>query len=263
MLGSSNDLLKAKSLDLLAQYTNSSSIDLRNQIAQLNIGLVRQEAHRFKQASDENFDDLVQIGSLGLIKAIERFDLKKGNAFSSFAIPVIRGEIQHYLRDYSAGLRIPRRWRDLQLQAAKATEKLHSSLERNPTDLELATQLDISLEELQEVQTAKANQRLVSLDKIVCNGDSRFSALGDLLPDSSYQHFQIAQEDQIQLQQALSQLEKYSREAIEHVFLRGLTRAETAKRLDVNPLTITRRITRGILHLKKIMAQEQQPSVQL
>ncbi|MDJ0705531.1 MAG: sigma-70 family RNA polymerase sigma factor, partial [Leptolyngbyaceae cyanobacterium MO_188.B28] len=91
--------LKGETLELLQQYQKSLSPKLRNHLVQLNIGLVRREAHHWLNHSNESYEDLMQVGSLGLIRAIERFDMSKGYAFSSFAIPYIRGEIQHYLRD--------------------------------------------------------------------------------------------------------------------------------------------------------------------
>ena len=91
--------LKTDSLALLREYQQSASLELRNQIVQLNIGLVRKEAHQWLNHCTENYEDLVQVGCIGLIRAIERFEMSKGHAFSSFATPYIRGEIQHYLRD--------------------------------------------------------------------------------------------------------------------------------------------------------------------
>ena len=101
---------KHNSLELLRQYHQSPSTEKRNQLVQLNIGLVRKEVHHWLNQCTESYDDLLQVGCLGLIRAIERFDLSKGNAFSSFAVPYVRGEIQHYLRDKSPSVRIPRHW---------------------------------------------------------------------------------------------------------------------------------------------------------
>ncbi|NEO27545.1 MAG: sigma-70 family RNA polymerase sigma factor, partial [Kamptonema sp. SIO4C4] len=102
--------VKGESLQLLRDYQDNPTAQLRNKIVQLNIGLVRKEAHHWVNQCNESYEDLLQVGCLGLIRAIERFDLSKGNAFSSFAIPYIRGEIQHYLRDKVTSVRIPRRW---------------------------------------------------------------------------------------------------------------------------------------------------------
>ncbi|MEM9152323.1 MAG: sigma-70 family RNA polymerase sigma factor, partial [Cyanobacteria bacterium P01_F01_bin.3] len=149
-----HQVLKNQSLEILNTYQKERSLQLRNRLVQLNIGLVRREAHRWLHNSSESFDDLMQVGSLGLIRAIERFDLQKGFAFSSFAIPYIRGEIQHYLRDKGAVVRIPRRWQTLQNQSARAIRRLQEDLNRRPSDQEVANELDISVEEWQQVRIA-------------------------------------------------------------------------------------------------------------
>ncbi len=253
MRSSSNQAIKSQSLEILTTYQRSPSPQLRNRLVQMNIGLVRREAHRWLHSSGESFDDLMQVGSLGLIRAIERFDMQKGYAFSSFAIPYIRGEIQHYLRDKGTVVRIPRRWQTLQNQSAKAIRSLQENLNRRPSDQEVADELEITVEEWQQVRIASSNRNLLSLDAPVKESDSGTSSLGDLLPDSRYRSFQLAQEDQIRLQQALSQLEKRTREVVESVFLQDLTQKETAERLGISSVTVSRRVKKGLKHLQVIM----------
>ena len=81
----------------MREFQQSQSAEVRNELVKLNFGLVRKEAYYWINQCHESYDDLLQVGCLGLIRAIERFDISKGHAFSSFAIPYIRGEIQHYL----------------------------------------------------------------------------------------------------------------------------------------------------------------------
>lgn len=249
----SNQALKSQSLEVLTTYQKNRSPQLRNRLVHMNIGLVRREAHRWLHSSGETFDDLMQVGSLGLIRAVERFDLQKGYAFSSFAIPYIRGEIQHYLRDKGTVVRIPRRWQALQNQSAKAIRQLQEDLNRRPSDQEVADQLEITVEEWQQVRIASSNRSLLSLDAPVKESDSSASSLGDLLPDSQYRSFQLAQEDCLRLQQALSQLEKRTREVVEFVFLQDLTQKETAERLGISSVTVSRRVKKGLKHLQVIM----------
>ncbi|MGI8932617.1 RNA polymerase sigma factor SigF [Leptolyngbya sp. BC1307] len=250
---STNQVIKSQSLEILTTYQKNRSPQLRNRLVQMNIGLVRREAHRWLHNSGEAFDDLMQVGSLGLIRAIERFDLQKGYAFSSFAIPYIRGEIQHYLRDKGTVVRIPRRWQTLQNQSAKAICELQVTLNRRPSDQEVADYLEITLEEWQQVRIASSNRSLLSLDAPAQENESGSSSLGDLLPDSHYRSFQLAQEDRIRLQQALSQLEKRTREVVEFVFLYDLTQKETAERLGISSVTVSRQVKKGLKHLQVIM----------
>lgn len=253
MLPPSCQELKGETADLLRQFQQDPNPSLRNDLVQLNIGLVRKEAHQWSRRCDETYDDLMQVGILGLIRAIERFDLLKGYAFSSFAIPYIRGEIQHYLRDRGAAMRIPRRWQSLGQKAHKIIRTLQLELHRQPTDHEIATALEISMAEWQEVKLAKRNRSPLSLDAPVSDEEEGSSSLGDLLPDPKYRSFQLAEEDRIRLQQALHQLEQRTREVLEFVFLHDLTQKETAERLGISSVTVSRRVKQGLKCLRLLM----------
>jgi len=248
----SNDL-KSESLELLRAYYQAPTAELRNRVVQLNLGLVRKEAHHWVNQCTESYDDLMQVGSMGLIRAIERFDIAKGHAFSSFAMPYIRGEIQHYLRDKGSSVRIPRRWQTLQHQATTVTIELRNQLNRQPTDSEMADALQISLAEWQEVKLAFRNRAPLSLDAPMNDDEDGSVSLADLVPDNRYQSFQLAQEDQIRLQQALIQLEQRTRDVLEFVFLYDLTQKETAERLGISSITVSRRVKSGLKLLKQMM----------
>jgi RNA polymerase sigma-B factor len=246
--------LKHENLRLLREYQRCSSAEIRNHLVHLNFGLVRKEAHHWVNQCTESYEDLLQVGSIGLIRAIERFDTTKGTAFSSFAIPYIRGEIQHYLRDRGCSVRIPRRWLALRQQSVEITQDLREKFNRQPTDSEVAGALEISLAEWQEVKLAYQNREPLSLDTPVRDAEEGTTSLGELVPDPRYRSFQLAQEDQIRLQQALAHLEKRTREILEFVFLHDLTQKEVAERLDISVVTVSRRVKKGLDSLKKFMS---------
>lgn len=248
-----NSELKSESLELLREYQKSPSNELRNELVQLNIGLVRKEVYHWLNQCAENYDDLTQVGCIGLIRAIERFDMSKGNAFSSFAVPYIRGEIQHYLRDKSPSVRVPRHWLTLQRQATGVVKELQTKLNRPPTNAEVASALDISVAEWQEIKLAYRNRSPLSLDAPVLDEEEGATCLGELVPDHHYRSFQLAQEDRIRLQQALAKLEERTREILEFVFLYDLTQKETAERLGISAVTVSRRVKKGLDLLKEMM----------
>jgi len=250
------DELKYESLRLLQEYQQSGVAGIRNQLVHLNFGLVRKEAHYWVNQCNESYEDLLQVGCIGLIGAIERFDQTKGTAFSSFAIPYIRGEIQHYLRDRGCSVRIPRRWLTLRQLSVGITQKLQVKLNRQPTDAEVAAALDISTAEWQEIKLAHQNREPLSLDTPVRDVEEGTTSLGELVPDPRYRSFQLAQEDQIRLQQALANLEKRTREVLEFVFLHDLTQKEVAERLDISVITVSRRVKKGLNSLKNLMTGE-------
>lgn len=253
MSTSSTHDLKHESLRLLREYQQNHSAEVRNQLVHLNFGLVRREAHHWVNQCTESYDDLLQVGCIGLIRAIERFDTTKGTAFSSFAIPYIRGEIQHYLRDRGCSVRMPRHWLALRQQSVAVTQDLRVKFNRQPTDSEVAAALDIPLSEWEEIKLAHQNREPLSLDTPVRDTDEGVTSLGELVPDPRYRSFQLAQEDQIRLQQALAHLEKRTREVLEFVFLHDLTQREVAELLDISVVTVSRRVKKGLDALKKLM----------
>ncbi|MEG3440208.1 RNA polymerase sigma factor SigF [Pannus brasiliensis CCIBt3594] len=248
--------LKLETLALFQEYRKTGQTKPRDRIMELNLGLVRKEAHHWVNQCSESYEDLLQVGCIGLIRAIERFDGTKGNAFSSFAIPYIRGEIQHYLRDKGHTVRIPRRWLDLGRQATNLRREFQASYHRQPTDAEIADGLSISIEEWQDVKLALQNREPLSLDVAVSGEEESGICLGDLVPDPHYRSFQLSQDDRLRLQQALAELEERTRNILEFVFLKDLTQRETAEQLGISVVTVSRRVKKGLEILKETMTRE-------
>ncbi len=238
--------VRSRGMELLIAYHQNPSVRLRNQLVLLNAGLVRKIAHRVSHQCAEPYEDLEQIGYLGLIRAIERFNPGQGCAFSSFAVPYIRGEMLHFLRDRSSTVKIPRRWQQLNKAGQKAREELAEAFGRQPTDEEIAAKLGVSLNEWRESKMATKNRLPLSLDATISQQIDSPMTLGDTLPDTRYQALQSLEEDRQQLQKALNQLEEKTRQAIEFVFIKDLSRKEVAEQIGVSPMTVTRRLHRGI-----------------
>ena len=247
--------IKIDSLNLFQEYQKKPSTEVRNHIMELNIGLVKKEAYHWVNQCSESFEDLVQVGSLGLIRAIERFNVEKGNAFSSFAIPYIRGEIQHYLRDKSSTLRIPRRWLELRQQSVSFVHSFRDEHQRQPTNSEIARHLDVSTKEWQDIKLAYQNRNPLSLDISINNDLDSQTSLCDLVADPKHRSFHLVYEDRVRLQQALAELEDRTRNVLEFVFLHDLTQKETAKQLGISVVTVSRQLKKGLNSLKKSMAE--------
>jgi RNA polymerase sigma-B factor len=248
--------LKHHSLQLLREYQQTGKSRLRNQIVELNLGLVRKEAHYWVSQCKETYDDLLQVGSIGLINAIDKFEVSKGYAFSTFAMPYIRGEIQHYLRDKSSVLKMPRRWFAMIQQAGTFSKNFQTEHHRQPTEAEIALALDISAIEWQEIKMAHQNRQPVSLDSPV-GSDDEANNLADLLPDRRYQSFQLSQDDQMRVQQSLVALEQHTRQILEFVFLHDLTQKQVAERMDISVITVSRHVKKGLNVLKLMMASNE------
>jgi RNA polymerase sigma-B factor len=246
LMTATSTCVRSRGMELLIAYHQNPSVRLRNQLVQLNAGLVRKIAHRVSHQCAEPYEDLEQIGYLGLIRAIERFNPNQGCAFSSFAVPYIRGEMLHFLRDRSSTVKIPRRWQQLNKAGQKVREELSEAYGRQPTDEEIAQQLGVGVNEWRESKLATKNRLPLSLDATISQQIDSPMTLGDTLPDARYQYLQALEEDRQQLQRALNQLEDKTRQAIEYVFIKDLSRKEVAERIGVSPMTVTRRLHRGI-----------------
>jgi RNA polymerase sigma-B factor len=241
--------LSYRCMEFLQIYHRNPSLKLRNKLVELNAGLVRKVAHQICRKCAEPYEDLEQIGYLGLIRAIERFDPLQGSAFSSFAIPYIRGEMLHYLRDKGSMMRIPRRWQELYTRGKKLRKDLIEKLGRLPRDTELAAGLGIPLEEWSECQLALQNRLPISLDAVVNSSMDSSITFGDTIADPNYQKQRRLEDDKLQLQRAMNQLEDKTKAAIECVFLWDLPRKEAAKHIGISPMTVTRHLHKGIEQL--------------
>ena len=240
-------------IELLTAYYRNPSVKVRNQLVQLNSGLVRKIAHRVSQQCAEPYEDLEQIGYLGLIRAIERFNPHQSSAFSSFAVPYIRGEMLHFLRDKGSLIKIPRRWQELQREGQKVSKELTATLGRFPKDAEIAQALKVPLQEWQESKLANQNRAPLSLDTTVSQMVDCPTTLGEMLPDIRNEAWQHREEDLQQLQGALHQLEEKTKRVIEFVILRDLPRKEVAQQIGVSPMTVTRHLHRGVKELGFLM----------
>ncbi|MEU1071083.1 MULTISPECIES: SigB/SigF/SigG family RNA polymerase sigma factor [unclassified Streptomyces] len=136
---------------------------VRNTLVELNLSLVRFAARRFRNRA-EPMEDIVQVGTIGLIKAINRFDVERGVEFSSFALPTISGEMKRFFRDTTWAVQVPRRLQELRLRLAGAQESLGQELGRPPTTAELAARLGVPEAEVVEGEKAANGYMTRSLD---------------------------------------------------------------------------------------------------
>jgi RNA polymerase sigma-B factor len=139
-------------------FHETRSLSLRNYLVEINVGLARKVAHAAASSSNQIYEDMLAYATIGLIKAVERFNPQVNDYFSSFAMPYIRGEIQHYLRDKASVVRLHRKFQDLATKRENANRRLTRTLGRNPTKKELIRDLDISLKEFEEIEIAIKNR---------------------------------------------------------------------------------------------------------
>jgi RNA polymerase sigma-B factor len=228
---------------LFAEYARSGSLALREQLIIRYIGLVSYLARRF-HAGEEQLDDLIQVGFIGLIKAIDRYDPGRGASFTSYAVPTIVGEIQHYFRDLEQAVPVPRRVRELRAKAAEEMERLSQELHRQPSEQEIAAALDTSVEDLAAARAETA----ISLDAQSASegGPSGFgSELGSNDADLE------RTEDRTIIAQILSGLSPRERIVLYLRFYVGLSQAEVARRLGISQMQVSRLQHRSLEKVKR------------
>ncbi|GJF25507.1 RNA polymerase sigma factor SigF [Streptomyces flaveolus] len=227
----------------------------RNTLIEMNMSLVRFAAGRFRGRGDD-MEDIVQTGMIGLIKAIDRFELSREVEFTSFALPYIVGEIKRFFRDTTWAVHVPRRLQELRVELAKAREELSSRLDREPTVAELATLMNISEREVVEGQIASNGYNSSSLDAAL-TGD------GPEGGESVLADFIGVEEDGLRLVEdfhslapLMAELSERDRQIIHMRFVEEATQAEIGEQLGCSQMHVSRLIKRIIARLREGMLGE-------
>jgi RNA polymerase sigma-B factor len=221
----------------------------RNTLIEMNLSLVSFAARRFRNRGSGDMEDVIQVGTIGLIKAIDRFDLSREVEFTSFAIPYILGEIKRFFRDTTWAVHVPRRLQELRVDLAKSKESLGTELGRTPTVKELAAHLELTEDEIIEGLVAANGYVAGSID--TPSGDDESDSapkyadtMGD--DDPALELF----EDLHTLAPLLQQLDERERTIIEMRFGQELTQAEIGRVLNLSQMHISRLLNRTLAKLR-------------
>ncbi|GAA0706604.1 RNA polymerase sigma factor SigF [Streptomyces thermocarboxydus] len=227
----------------------------RNTLIEMNMSLVRFAAGRFRGRGDD-MDDVVQTGMIGLIKAIDRFELSREVEFTSFALPYIVGEIKRFFRDTTWAVHVPRRLQELRVELARAREELSSRLDREPTVAELATLMNISEQQVVEGQIAANGYNSSSLDAAL-TGDGPEHGEAVLADFIGVEEERLALvEDFHTLAPLMAELSDRDREILHMRFVEEITQAEIGERLGCSQMHVSRLIKRIIARLRAGMLGE-------
>lgn len=226
---------------------------VRNTLIEMNLSLVQFAARRFRNRTDgTDIEDLIQVGTIGLIKAIDRFDPAMGNEFTTLALPYITGEIKRHFRDATWAVHVPRRLQELRIQLARGKEELSADLDRAPTVRELATHLNLTDDEVIEGLVAANGHSSQSLDNDQDeSSDSAPRALADTLgeDDPAMELF----EDLHSLAPLLEQLAGREKLIIQMRFGQEMTQAQIGERLGISQMQVSRLLTRTLSRLREGM----------
>ncbi|MGW6866412.1 SigB/SigF/SigG family RNA polymerase sigma factor [Streptomyces sp. NPDC054901] len=226
---------------------------VRNTLIEMNLSLVQFAVRRFRNRTDgTDIEDIIQVGTIGLIKAIDRFDPTLGNEFTTLALPYITGEIKRHFRDTTWAVRVPRRLQELRIELARGKEDLHAVLDRAPTVRELADHLGLSDDQVIEGLVAANGHSSQSLDNDQDEtSDSAPRPLADVLgsEDPAMELF----EDMNSLAPLLRKLEGRERLILQMRFGQEMTQAQIGERLGISQMQISRLLTRTLTKLREGM----------
>ncbi|MFE9511786.1 RNA polymerase sigma factor SigF [Streptomyces sp. NPDC006643] len=214
---------------------------VRNTLIELNLALVRYAATRFRNRSDQ-MEDIVQVGTIGLIKAIDRFELSREVEFATFAVPYIVGEIKRFFRDTSWAVHVPRRLQELRIDLAKATDELSQQLDRAPTTSELAEYLNLDENEIIEGVVASNGYTAGSIDMPSDDTAESSSPLSDRLgaPDAQLE----AAENVQALKPLIDELDDREKWILQMRFGAEMTQSEIGQELGVSQMHVSRLLSR-------------------
>ena len=216
---------------------------MRDELISANLGLAHQLARRFANRGEPH-DDLVQVASLALIKAVDRFDPDRGTSFSSFAVTSIVGELKRHFRDRGWAVRAPRRIQELYLELGHHIDQLSQELGRAPTVAELAKASGTTEDAVLEALEAGRGYRTASLDAPDRDEQTLAESLGS--DDPRFTHI----EDRSVLATALRRLSPRDQRILQLRFVDGLTQSEIANRLGVSQMQVSRLLASSLQSLR-------------
>ncbi|KGA15773.1 SigH RNA polymerase sigma factor [freshwater metagenome] len=217
---------------------------LRAALIERHLPLVTFMARKFADRG-EPLDDLIQVGTIGLIKAIDRFEISKGFEFSTFATPTIVGEIKRHFRDKTWAVRVPRRLQELGASVTKATTELTQKLDRSPTPKEIAKHLGITVDDVAEALESNAAYSTVSLDVTSETSTSigeTFGALDEALEGVEYRE---------SLKPLLAQLDDREKRILQMRFFDNLSQSQIATELGISQMHVSRILNKVLTHLRE------------
>jgi RNA polymerase sigma-B factor len=238
-----DDAARETERQLLVRYHADGDLAAREQLVHCFLPLARDLALRYVY-TDEPFDDLLQVASLGLIKAIDRFEPDRGSKFTSYAAPTILGELKRHFRDKGWSLHVPRDLQERALAVARETEALSKRLGRSPKPREVADALGCSVEQVLEAQEAAGSYEAASLDAPAARHDDESGALVDFLGEEDTTFELVEERDAIA--STWNTLPELERRVLELRFVHDLTQREIGAQIGYSQMHVSQVLRRAL-----------------
>jgi RNA polymerase sigma-B factor len=237
--------------DLLKRYHVDGDTTAREELVQRHLPLVRSLARRYA-GRGESLEDIEQVGAIGLLKAIDRYDLEREVSLTTYATPNVVGEIKRHFRDKGWAIRVPRGLQELNAKMSGTIERLTIKLERSPTIAEIASELATTPEQVLEAMEAGSAYSTVSLSSGPGGGDDDdFDPMESIgAEDEEYERT----EQRASLEPALETLPEREREILRMRFEEGLTQTQIAEKIGISQMHVSRLIRKSLARMRDQLA---------
>ena len=240
---------------LLRRYHEHGDLQAREQLIEQYMSLVRSLARRYSYRG-EQLEDLVQIGAIGLIKAIDRFDIDRGVELTTYATPNIIGEIKRHFRDKGWSVRVPRGLQELNVQLSRLVEQLTVQFSRSPTIPELAKAAGVEEEEV--LEALESGRAYTSLSLSVGGGGGDDDDLDPLESLGTEEHQYEVSEDRAVLAPGFKVLDERERKILQLRFFEGLTQSQIAQQVGISQMHVSRLIRRSLEKIRETIAEDEE-----
>lgn len=243
----------------LLNYKNTKDLkkkkQLQNLIVVTTMPLVKKIACSLARRSTDPVDDLIQVGSLGLVKAIEFFDPTISAKFKTYATYLITGEIRHYLRDKASMIKAPREIQELAFRINTVMKQLAEEGCDEPSSEQIAELLSVPVNKVKDVIEVDRRKSTISLDQTITNSDDDCFSLADKIPAGDYQEFLNSYEEKMMLTHAINALPKDLKTVIELNYYEDLNQRQIADKLQISQMQVSRKLRKALAMMYEIITE--------
>ena len=230
---------------------------LQNVIVLAAMPMVKKIARGLARRNTDPVEDIIQVGSVGLVKAIQLYNPKVSENFKTYATYLITGEIRHYLRDKVSMIKAPREIYELAYRVNKLMQKLKDEQGNEPSEVVLAEELGTSVGKIKEVIDVERRKQTISLDQIITTGSDESLSLFDKVADDNHYNLESFQEDKILLKDAISKLDIKLQEVVVLNYFEDLSQTQIAAKLGISQMQVSRRLKKALNTLLTILSEKE------
>ncbi len=230
---------------------------LQNIIALAAMPLVKKIARGLARRNTDPVEDIIQVGSVGLVKAIQLYNPKVSENFKTYATYLITGEIRHYLRDKVSMIKAPREIYELAYRVNKLMQKLKDEHGNEPSEFMLAEELGTSVGKIKEVIDVERRKQTISLDQVINTGNDESLSLFDKIADDNHYNLESFQEDKILIKDAINKLDVKLQEVVIMNYFEDMSQTQIAGKLGISQMQVSRRLKKALNMLLNILSEKE------